>query len=327
MQSLPISQAEIDARIGGHIDELLELWRVEQGATKPRDLELMALALPFPRDRVIRALDLCCGPGDVGRAIRRVYANAHIDCIDRDPFLAAVCKAANLREGIPGRLVVTDLEADGWLGELAGDYDVVAIVNALHWFGERRAQQLLEDVHGSLQVGGVFLLAEPACPERPFAAGFEEWKARQPPRYTRENWERFWSMANGLLGYDHTALLGTPNAERIGDRLPVAGWTRLLERAGFVQTDVLSRDADQVVIGALKSISNGQSSLARDSRDHGVEHGSSTFCCRGGSARKRGVSIEPACHRGCRVAEASHGRLLRHVLPASRRGQVSDAPY
>jgi hypothetical protein len=73
MQSPPISQAEIDARISGHNDELLELWSAEQGPSKPRDLELIALAIPFSRDESIRALDLCCGPGDAGRARRRLY--------------------------------------------------------------------------------------------------------------------------------------------------------------------------------------------------------------------------------------------------------------
>ena len=95
MQSPPISQAEIDARISSHIDELLELWWAEQGASKPKDLELIALAIPFPRGQAIRALDLCCGPGDVGRAIRQIYLKAQIDCIDRDPFLTSICRAAN----------------------------------------------------------------------------------------------------------------------------------------------------------------------------------------------------------------------------------------
>ena len=72
MQSPPISQVEIDARIHSHIDELLELWWAEQGASKPKDLELIALAIPFPRGQAIRALDLCCGRGDVGRASRRL---------------------------------------------------------------------------------------------------------------------------------------------------------------------------------------------------------------------------------------------------------------
>jgi tRNA (cmo5U34)-methyltransferase len=253
MQPPPISQAEIDARIGDHIDELLELWWAEQGASKPRDLDLIALAIPFPRGDDIRALDLCCGPGDVGRAIRQIYPKAHVDAIDRDPFLTSICRAANQRARIPGTLVVRDLIKNGWLDELPGDYDVVATVNAIHWFDAQRAGQIIKEVHGTLRDGGLFLLAEPASPETPFVAGFEEWKAKQPPRYTRENWERFWSRANALLGYDHTALLGPPDADRIGDRMSVAGWIHLIEGAGFELSDVLLRDTDQVVIGARKS--------------------------------------------------------------------------
>jgi len=257
MQSPAISQVEIDARIHGHIDELLELWWAEQGTAKPKDLELVASAIPFPRGEPIRALDLCCGPGDVGRALRQVYPKAHIDGIDRDPFLTSICRAVNQRDRIPGTLVVKDLNDDGWLDELSGHYDIVAAVNALHWFDAARAAQLVDDVHGTLRGGGVFLLAEPACPEAPFVMGFEEWKARQPPRYMRENWERFWSRANELLGYDHTALLGPRQTNRIGDSMSVAGWIRLLDRAGFTLVDVLLRDADQVIIGAQRSIDSG----------------------------------------------------------------------
>jgi SAM-dependent methyltransferase len=253
MQPPPIDQAEIDARIHDHIDELLELWWAEQGASKIKDLELIASAIPFPRNQAIRALDLCCGPGDVGRTIRQLYPNAQIDFIDRDPFLTSICRAVNDRNRIPGTIVVKDLNADGWPDQLSRGYDVVAVVNALHWFGAARAAQLLTEVHASLRAGGLFVLAEPACPERPFAAGFEEWKARQTPRYTRENWERFWSRANTLLGYDHTKLLGSSQANRIGDDMSVAGWIGLLQRAGFALVDVLLRDADQVIIGALKS--------------------------------------------------------------------------
>jgi SAM-dependent methyltransferase len=253
MQSPPISQSEIDARIHDHVDELLALWWAEQGASKINDLDLIASAMPFPRGEAIRALDFCCGPGDVGRAIRRVYPKARIDGIDRDPFLTSICRAVNRRDGIPGTLVVRDLKEDGWVDELPGPYDVVATVNALHWFDAERAARLVMDVRGRLRRGGLFLLAEPACPETPFAAGFDEWKAKQPPRYTRENWQRFWSRANAILGYDHTALLGSGQARRIGDDLSVAGWIRLLERAGFEPIDVLLRDADQVVIGAVSA--------------------------------------------------------------------------
>src|SRR4030095_13406226 len=249
MQSPPISQVEIDARIHDHIDELLALWWAEQGASKPKDLELIALAIPFPRGQAIRALDLCCGPGDAGRAIRQIYPNAHIDGIDRDPFLTSICRAVNQRDRIPGTLVVRDLKDDGWLDELPGNYDLVTTVNALHWFDAERAAQLLDDVHRTLRCGGLLLLAEPACPEALFLTGFEEWKARQPPRYTRENWGLFWWRATEPLAYAHTPLRGPRHANRIGGGMSVAGWIRLLERAGFELVDVLVRDAGPGVIG------------------------------------------------------------------------------
>jgi len=253
MQSPPISQSEIDARIHPHIDELLKLWWAEQGTSKPKDLELIASVIPFSRSKPIRVLDLCCGPGDVGRAIRQIYPNAHIDFIDRDPFLSAICRAVNQRERIPGKLVVKDLEDDGWLNELSGNYDVVATVNSLHWFDPIRAEQLMKDIRRMLRDGGLFVLAEPVSAKKSFASGFEEWKAKQPPRYTRENWERFWSRANGVLGYDHTALLSARDVKRIDDGMSVMGWARLLECAEFEHFDVLLRDADQVIVGGMKS--------------------------------------------------------------------------
>jgi len=253
MQPSPMSQAEIEARISGHLDELLELWWAEQGASKPRDLQLIASALPFSSGQAVRVLDLCCGPGDVGRAVRREYPNAQIDCVDRDSFLTSICAGVNQRDQVPGKIVVADLTAYGWQDGLSRNYDAVVTANALHWFEVLRAEQLAQDIHALLRSNGVFVFAEPASPEVPFAAGFAAWKARQPPRYSRENWERFWSTANRLLGYDHTKLLGPRDANRIGDGISVAGWTSLVQRAGFALTDVLLRDADQVIIAALKS--------------------------------------------------------------------------
>lgn len=252
MRPPPIRQAEIETRIGGHLDELLELWWAEQGEEKTRDLELLATALPFPRTQTLRVLDLCCGPGDVGRAIRRQHPNAEIDCVDRDPFLTAICMGVNRRERIPGRIIARDLESADWHADLRGGYGVVATANALHWFDAERAGALLREVHDLLESGGVFLLAEPAAAEAPFAAGWEEWRSRQPPRYSRENWERFWSRANAILGYDHVELLGPRPTDRIGDGMSVAGWIELLEQAGFGLVDVLLRDADEVIIAALK---------------------------------------------------------------------------
>ncbi len=255
MQHLPISHVEIEARISSHLDELLELWSAEQGASKPRDLQLIASALPLARVQGARVLDLCCGPGDVGRAVRHEYPNAQVDFVDRDAFLTSICAGVNRRKQLPGRIVVADLTAPGWQTDLRGEYDAVVTANALHWFAVDRARQLAHEIHALLRGGGVFVFSEPASAEIPFAAGFDKWKATQHPRYSRENWERFWSTANRLLGYDHTALLGPRESSHIGDGMSTAGWARLVYDAGFTLADVLLRDADEVIIAALKSSS------------------------------------------------------------------------
>jgi tRNA (cmo5U34)-methyltransferase len=247
-----LTQSQIEKKLSNdHLDELLHLWWTEQGAEKCRDLDLIASAIPIPTDASLRVLDLCCGPGDVGRAIHARYPKSRIDCIDRDVFLISMCIVMNRREGIPGQTFVRDLSDADWHNSLEAEYDVVATANALHWLDAHRAAQIFQDVFRLLRPGGVFLFVEPACSEKTFAAGFEEWKARQPARYRRENWERFWSRANEILGYDHTKLLGSSDSH-LGDQVTVSAWIQLLKNAGFESVDTLLRDADEVILAAAK---------------------------------------------------------------------------
>jgi hypothetical protein len=97
----------------------------------------------------------------------------------------------------------------------------------------------------------VFLFVEPVCNAQTFAAGFAEWKSRQPSRYKREDWERFWSRATEILGYDHTKLLGTRRSH-LDDGMTVTAWVEFLRNAGFDPIDVLLRDADEAMIAAAK---------------------------------------------------------------------------
>ena len=248
----PLTEAETEARIAGHLDELLALWHAEQGPNKNADLELMAASLPFAPDHRLKVLDLCCGPGDVGRAIRASYPAAAIDCVDRDRFLTAICRGINRRDRVPGTVLVRDLWRDDWSEGLAGGYDVVAIVNALHWFDAARAGQVLAQVRSLLGSGGVLVFAEPTSAASRYRGGFDAWRAQQAARYTSEAWRAFWSRANELLGYDHTAFLGPRRPDRIDDSLTALGWIELVRAAGFVEEDVLWRDGDQVVVAAVR---------------------------------------------------------------------------
>ena len=259
MRQPPIDQSEIEARIRDHEEELLLLWSAEQGgAAKDRDLRLVSSAIPFPRDRVLRTADLCCGPGDLGRAIRRIFPNAQVDFVDRDPLLLSICRGFNRHAKVPGTYWQLDLNDESWYRSLQlGHYDVIAVANAIHWLSAIRAQAVFSDIYRLLDEAGTFLFAEPAAPEGLFAPGFAEWKARQPPRYEHRNWKAFWDRANSLIGYDHTELLGSRTDSRIGDQMTVRGWIDLAQTSRFQNIDVLWRDADIVIVAAQKAAAAG----------------------------------------------------------------------
>lgn len=255
MQQPAIDQSELDARIKDHVEELLHLWWAEQGgAAKDRDLQIVSSSIPFPRDRALRAVDLCCGPGDLGRAIRQNYPNSQIDFVDRDPLLLSICRGFNGQAGTPGIYRQLDLNDESWFQDLRpGHYDVIAAVNAIHWLSAARAEAVFGDIHRLLGDGGTFFFAEPATAEALFAPGFDEWKTRQPPRYEQQNWEAFWARANSLVGYAHTEFLGSREDSRIGDEMTVRGWIDLADTSHFQTVDVLWRDADVVIVAAQKA--------------------------------------------------------------------------
>ncbi len=248
------TQAEIADKLRGEdLNTWLDLWRAEQGPAKPAALKLIAAAIPFPIDQSLRVLDVGCGPGDAGRAIHSRFPHSTIDFVDRNEFFASLCAAVNRRDGIGGRTWVRDLSEPNWRRDLASGYDVAVAVNALHWLSTTRAAELFGDIFQSLRSGGVFLLMEPAGAEPPFAPGFDAWQKEQPSQHKYEDWRRFWSRVNALVGHDY-GFLGDPpeNQDRIGDGLSVMQWVGLLMRAGFEPIDILLRDSEKMVMAGVK---------------------------------------------------------------------------
>lgn len=142
-----------------------------------------------------------------------------------------------------------------WSAGLPHAYEAVVASTALHWFDVERLGELFADTLRLLKRGGVFLLAEPASVQQPFASVFEEWKAKQADAYDPSTWNQFWARANALLGYDHKEVLGGHPASRveIGDAgISVLEYVALLKEVGFESIDVLLRDAEKVVMAASK---------------------------------------------------------------------------
>ncbi|HKN34776.1 MAG TPA: class I SAM-dependent methyltransferase [Terriglobales bacterium] len=248
------TEAEIEDKLRGEdLKAWLDLWRREQGPTKPAALKLIAAAIPFPADRSLRVLDVGCGTGDAGRAIQARFPAARIDFVDRNEFFVSLCGAVNRRDNISGQTLVRDLSEPDWQRDLASDYDVVLAVNTMHWFSLAKAAELFGDIFQLLRSGGVFLLMEPAGAEQPFALVFDAWKKQQPAQHNYEDWRHFWSRVKALIGCDY-GFLGAPpdNQNRIGNGLSVMQWVSLLKDARFESVDILLRDAEKVVLANVK---------------------------------------------------------------------------
>lgn len=253
------TRAAIDDKLRGEdLNPWLDLWHAEQGPAKPAALKLIAATIPFSLDRRLHVLDVGCGPGDAGRTIHSRYPRARIDFVDGNEFFVSLCDAINRRDGIAGQTLLRDLSEVDWRRDLANDYDVAVAVNAVHWLRRAEAVALFHDIFQSLRSGGVFLLMEPASPEPAFAPGFDTWRQQQPPQHNHENWRRFWSQVDALVGHDYGFLGEPPDDDesgaqgRIGDGLSVMQWVGLLTDAGFAPVDVLLRDAEKVVLAAVK---------------------------------------------------------------------------
>lgn len=93
---------------------------------------------------------------------------------------------------------------------------------------------------------------EPVGNEPPFASGFSQWRSTQRSQHNHDHWVRFWSRVNTLLGCQYMDLAAQRPPHVIGDTLPVMGWVRLLRNAGFASIDILLRDAEKVILAALK---------------------------------------------------------------------------
>ncbi len=84
---MSLTQSQIEKKLSDeNLDELLDLWRTEQGAEKRRDLDLMAAAIPFSTDAILRVLDW--------RAVRETSGEPFARAILRHGSIASIATSS-----------------------------------------------------------------------------------------------------------------------------------------------------------------------------------------------------------------------------------------
>ena len=252
------SRAELEALFRNEdVEDWLRLWWVSQGGdARNRRFELIASVLPCDPGEAVGVLDLCCGPGDLGRAVRARFPEARLDCVDRDPFLLAFGGELNRRRGIAARVFERDGWDPDWSRGLPGGYHAIVAATALHWFDEKRLGEIFRDCRGLLRPGGVLDLRRAGGRRARARAGLSRFAARETAAYdVGATWQAFWTRAEKLLGFDYRPLLEALPAGRtpIGDDgIPLLRYLELLREAGFERVDVLQREARVATFAGIR---------------------------------------------------------------------------
>ncbi len=222
----------------------LDLWHAGQGGdnwnVKHRRV---AAAIHYPRSKFIRALDLCSGPGDLGRAIRIQYEHAELDFLDSDYFLLELAKKINEMVGVPGRYFLRDCWQSSWHHNLYRSYDVIAATTALHWFDVSRLQEIFGEVYDLLSEEGVFIFNETASSvlERESGTGT---LVQQKPKSTPNKYREFWDKVNCQLGFNYDDINTHQKSDDLeiidDDGIPATAYIDMLRSAGFSKIDVVS---------------------------------------------------------------------------------------
>lgn len=147
-----------------------------------------------------RLLDLCCGPGSMGKRVLAQIPNSTTVGVDADPWLLEIAR----RTSDPRRAgwVYADLRAPGWSATrgLTGGFDAVTLTTASHWFDDDVLAELYVQAAGLLVHGGPLVVVD-LIPDVADAHGparlplARVLTAQSTASRASETWPEFWAAA------------------------------------------------------------------------------------------------------------------------------------
>jgi tRNA (cmo5U34)-methyltransferase len=166
-----------DADVHGHghpwnSEEYVAKWIAKDVGRPEREklLDDMLAAAPFPRDAVIRVLDVGGGNGRVSEAVLRAFPKAKITMHDISQPMLDLAKKRFAARSDQMSYVLGDLRDPTWTKAVSGPFDLAVSGIAIHnLYDLSSVTDVYRAVHGLLKRGGMFL----DCDHFHFCGGLE----------------------------------------------------------------------------------------------------------------------------------------------------------
>lgn len=211
----------------------------------------------------LRVLDLGCGPGAIGQRLLKHFPAATYVGLDVDAALLALASALRPEFGERFTVVQRDLALDTWPEEFAdGEFDVVASSTALHWLDGADIERVFRQLVPLMRPNGVFFNADNLA----FSSGY--WQAvasaidreyqREAAAQGREDWAAWWSAARvdpllaEFVAERDRRFPPRPDGTADAEPPPLRSYVAALEKAGFVDIDVLWQRMDDRLLAARR---------------------------------------------------------------------------
>lgn len=187
-----------------------------------------------------RTLDLGCGDGVLGAAVRDAFPGARLVAVDDSAAMRE--RAAERLRGTDAVVVAADLADPGWRDALPErTFDAVVSGFAIHHLEDARKRALYGEIFALLAPGGVFVNVEHVASASPRGEAF--WEASWCEHAARATGERYESVL--------AAFRSRP--DRDANRLaPVETQLAWLRESGFVDVDCYWKHFELAVLGAYR---------------------------------------------------------------------------
>ncbi|HEV8389679.1 MAG TPA: class I SAM-dependent methyltransferase [Dongiaceae bacterium] len=195
-------------------------------------------------------LELCCGAGDLAAYLLGRFPVARYLALDGSPAMLA--ETTRQCASFGGRLTTQqfDLGSDDWR-QMREQPRVVVSSLAVHHLDGDGKRKLFRDLHGLLEAGGAFVLADIMRPTSPagFAVAAEAYERAVAERSLRERGDL--SMLERLreLRWNYFRY---PDDDSVDQPSTVAEHLKWMEEAGFCGVDIYWAVAGHAIVGGLK---------------------------------------------------------------------------